>query len=202
MTPEVTKQQLDQLATDVAQHMTGAWRFQPLDYQHCSRVADNEGHQIDISARDGRLTISGIYPRARNVYDCLPYNRQRPHITVSRDKTPQQIAHDIARRFWPAYVELWAEARKRLDAMIEDHRKRWEAADRLKRAANAVNPKNTVQTGGDRDSLDGDAHVTNDYSAAGGHFRARVYGDGSVTMEIRSASIETAERIVAELVKR
>lgn len=77
---------------------------------------------FSASYGDKRIHVSGIYPRDCNnsyidvyIYDkearanekflkFYDYGKvQSPSITISKDKTPEQIANDITKRFMPAY---------------------------------------------------------------------------------------------------
>jgi hypothetical protein len=75
---------------------------------------DNYGHligsdQIKISAENGdyklkgRIQFSSCYPQPKSGYAEYDY-RDRIEITVSVDKTSEQIARDIQKRFLPAYL--------------------------------------------------------------------------------------------------
>ena len=86
---------------------------------------------------DKRIKVSGNYPRnADGTWPGTPYatSEERgshdrglditqygeisaPGITISPDKTPEQIARDIEKRFLPAYREY----KKRLQAVINAH---------------------------------------------------------------------------------
>lgn len=62
-------------------------------------------HRLFLSntwAGNGRLYISGSFPNGA----ALPYNTERPSITVAENKDANKIAADIKRRLLPAYVEL------------------------------------------------------------------------------------------------
>ena len=72
--------------------------------------AELKKNDIWIHVRNGdyqsrnKIAISGSYPR-----DChnqlSTYNMKHPSIGCSQDKTPEQIARDIQKRFMPDYIE-------------------------------------------------------------------------------------------------
>ena len=61
----------------------------------------------------GRLTISGIWPTDARGYPHTPQYPYGESITVSLDKSPEQIARDLTRRFLPAYLPLWEEQKRK-----------------------------------------------------------------------------------------
>lgn len=76
---------------------------------------DNYGHltssgQIKISAGNadyklkGRIQFSSCYPQSKNGYPQWSYG-DKIEITVSADKTPEQISRDIEKRFLPTYLK-------------------------------------------------------------------------------------------------
>jgi hypothetical protein len=67
-------------------------------------------NDITIRIRSGgwksedKIKVSGSYPHDCHSY-LSNYNLKNPSINCSQDKTPEQIAKDIQRRFLPDYLE-------------------------------------------------------------------------------------------------
>jgi hypothetical protein len=57
---------------------------------------------------EGKLCVSGNYPRDTDGRESAPYTSDRPRdIYISMGKRPDQIARDIERRLLPPYLEAW-----------------------------------------------------------------------------------------------
>ena len=69
----------------------------------------------------GRIRISGNFPRTEKgeYIDPYDYREKRHEITVSIDKSPEQIAGDIERRFLPRYRDLLARVIERVNKTNE-----------------------------------------------------------------------------------
>ncbi|MBN2003925.1 MAG: hypothetical protein JXA21_11265 [Anaerolineae bacterium] len=61
------------------------------------------------SAGNGRVEISGGYPHGHEPHSC----ENPPRISVSMTRPAAAVAADIARRFIPRYLELYAERQER-----------------------------------------------------------------------------------------
>lgn|SRR5262245_17219254 len=58
--------------------------------------------------RKTRITVHANYPKTDDGRELWPREGDRaPMITIAADKTPDQIARDIVRRFLPAYDTAW-----------------------------------------------------------------------------------------------
>ncbi len=114
------------LAAEVAKHLTG-WKVESDNGMQDNAVYLTDGvRQIRIGTgrnpNENRLSVqTWCWPKYMKRHD--QYNRQEtresisphmlrpqqesPSITVSGDKTPEQIAKDILRRFIPEYLRVW-----------------------------------------------------------------------------------------------
>lgn len=117
-------------------------------------------------AAKGRLGISGSFRNGLNQH--LPYDREKTEITVSKDKTPAQIAKDIERRLMPVYERVLARAGE-MKARCDEYEK--EKSRALERVREAM--------GGDADVRQGEVFGYKPYS-----FQAKYYGEGQIKFEI------------------
>lgn len=106
----------------------------------------------------GRYKIGAGYPRANDRYvaprDCLPYD-QRPRfkdadITVSAEKTAEQIAKDIQRRFIPRHKELWDLVKAEVDKIEAAATRRNEMREQVAKALGGTVRNDNVYVPSDR----------------------------------------------------
>jgi len=87
----------------------------------------DKDHQINLRFDNKRVEVSGTYPRGVNgkwitVYDEQGHEVPSPKITVSPDKSAEQMVIDIRRRFLPAYEKRmeYIKAQIQKDTQHED----------------------------------------------------------------------------------
>lgn len=125
--------QLQTLARMIAEHMEG-WTYQPAEtdaHTACISMPENNdktpGATIIMSFnwRDkARLYIRGEYPKHEGYeYPSPKHDTKRPDITVSINKTPEQIAKDISRRLLPQYLNEYEEGLGLVRIYTENSRK-------------------------------------------------------------------------------
>jgi len=99
------------LATAVADALGPGWCVETIDPTWPTRYLKcTDGVRIALGFRDGRIQVSGDWPRTSSGEACVPYFREgskRPDITIAADRSPAAVAREIARRFLPAYLPLW-----------------------------------------------------------------------------------------------
>lgn len=141
----------------------------------------------------GRLQVSGGYPQ----------NHGRPQvysITVARTRGATVIAREITRRLLPSYLKTLAE-------VIADIERDRQAAER--RAYNAGELAKLIPGATVRDDPRSGSYNTEvrwyDSGTTGrgyGELQLSYHGDGVSVLEIRSISVETAERILRALTQQ
>ena len=104
------KQQLDGELIEVVKHLPG-WQLDPKYDGHCwcAVLIDGTGRGIHVNATQakGRLGIGGMWPSDG---DRQQHRPDKPlHITIARNRPPEKIAAEIARRFLPWYTAAYAE---------------------------------------------------------------------------------------------
>lgn len=151
--------------------------------------AEKDDVQLYVSSskfEKWRVTISGGFPRTAKGEYIRPYKYdERPHeITVSGEKTPEQIAKDIENRFMPRYRELLANVKKQI-----------ESADNY-----MYTTKKTLRAlGRSVDEAEEDSkefHV----SFKGGYGHVKASGE-NVSINLTSLDVQTAKKILALLPK-
>lgn len=149
------------------------------------RKEDRFYESVSIRSENGRLNIYGWCPNAK---DGSRFRCEENKITVSQEKTAQQIAKDMARRFFPAY-------RQTLNEVVEQV-KEYEVfmdnqASCVKALAGVCGVKDI------RD--DGRGNLTGFYlynSLARGEVKV---SGGSVTIELRGITGDQAKAVLEAL---
>ncbi|MDH3478894.1 MAG: hypothetical protein OEO20_11375 [Gemmatimonadota bacterium] len=141
---------LPALASAIARASRLALRYERYEEevrnQWSARLTHADGRAVwmNTTRAKGRLHIDGLWPddpRGTCAFlprDILPRdempNQNRQHdfsITVSLTKTPEKIAADIARRFWPEYSRVFALMVTRAREIREEIDTRQQEAERL-----------------------------------------------------------------------
>jgi hypothetical protein len=108
------KRQLDAELAALLTFLPG-WQLDPAyaDHTWCAVLRDGTGKGIHVNSTQakGRLYLSGIWPCDSDRQQCTP--DKRLHITVARNRPPEKIAAEIARRFLPWYTAAYAEQAER-----------------------------------------------------------------------------------------
>ena len=108
------KRQLDAELAALLPFLPG-WQLDPAyaDHTWCAVLRDGTGKGIHVNSTQakGRLYLSGIWPCDGDRQQCTP--DKRLHITVARNRPPEKIAAEIARRFLPWYTAAYAEQAER-----------------------------------------------------------------------------------------
>jgi len=114
---ETAERRLAELASLVAKALSGGWKREKRDdcgelTHYRGLVHGDERVGLYLSYPFGRLNISGRLNQVRDSRGNNPCLRgeENPRITVSLDKTPEQIARDIERRVLPGYRDALAKA--------------------------------------------------------------------------------------------
>ena len=108
----MTKRSILSIARGIAIHLPGRWSL--IDFESegahpgfvpsVCRLENKEGHRIHLRLKEGRVYISGNYPR----YDNKQLHvKNDPRISVAATKKAAVIARDIMRRFLPDYITAY-----------------------------------------------------------------------------------------------
>ena len=115
-TRETAEDRLAEIAPLVARALGEGWAREKRDNveltHYMGLVHGDERVGLYVSYPYGRLSISGNLNHVRDSRGENPYLRgeENPKITVSLDKSPEQIARDIERRVLPGYRDVLAKA--------------------------------------------------------------------------------------------
>ena len=111
-------------ARAIAEHLDG-WSIQAPDEtnEHTANTrttlvkTEHDGHpdcpptfSLAYQDYEKRVSIRGDFPHLEYHNDSLPMEPKPPHVTISPTRAPKAAAADIARRFIPAYLDLWKKA--------------------------------------------------------------------------------------------
>jgi hypothetical protein len=96
----------------------------PDDWTVRCTGSNQAGEQISMQLYGDRITVNGRYPYSSrehytgDVYDPENNNNklERPEITISAGKTPEQMVRDIQRRFTPFHQRYHTLAKKKAEA--------------------------------------------------------------------------------------
>ena len=108
------------LAKAIAEHLPG-WRAETPALQldeyppHIVYIGREDGAGLAINAvrnQHGRIEVSGRYP-----HEAVP--QDRPSITLSTLRPPENLAREITRRFLSAYLAKYEEAQAQLISLRE-----------------------------------------------------------------------------------
>lgn len=152
---------------------------------------------VGYDAHHHRFEISGVYPQSRvdgsQFYPSQLYSPQvsSPSITVNADKSPEQIAKDIARRFLPDYRAVLArclEARDNHDSYIRN------SNSLAKELADILGEKPSGRSEAERQHIHLSSLKKNFY----GDFH--VSGD-SISVDLRSLNPDQARKLAAFIIK-
>ncbi len=198
MTKNDQTDQTHAYAQAVAKALGDGWTYNDADnrdvdgeWPRWAQIARTDGGGLHVSREwnTGRYLWSGEYPRDASGHDQTPYNAKRPSITVSPDKSPEQVARDITRRLVPDYLALLAQTRERIDR-----------ADAYANTArrNAVTLAKILDTVPGEHARQGDAAVR--------FHRGEFYGDvavngDSIRIDARSLTMAQAERVLRALME-
>src|SRR2546427_5070654 len=120
MTTELSHDALHTLGQAIAAALGHEWTLTPLP-EGCRwvelRHTEGYGFHLSNSWPQGRLTIAGVWPHSGTGESFAPWGH-RAKISVTPRKTGGQIAHDITRRFLPAYLPQWREHSARRDPRV------------------------------------------------------------------------------------
>lgn len=184
---------LEFAATAIAAALGNGWRLKSVDeWGHCVEFVDDKGHQIHINngtRNKGRYTISGGYPRDEHgssidyARSAAGYNVELPQITLDSTRSPEAIAKDIARRFLPAYLELYDKA-KGEQAKAHGY---YAAVQAMAKRLHAAAPGSRL-CGDKLDKVDL-------YRNTGGYFDAECYED-RVNLKLHGVPPDKAEAII------
>lgn len=135
-----------------------------------------------------RFNISGYYPRAKNGEYIRPndYNESLPSITVSSDKSVEQIVKDIKSRFMPSYEALLEKALAKIKS-ADDYE------DLTLASMKAIKGKSLSEDETQRKVL---------YLQGYDHISSIPVSGDSVKLELYSVPLETAKKILAILKKK
>jgi hypothetical protein len=182
MTAELSHTALHSLGQAIAAALGTAWTLTPLP-EGCRwvelRHTEGYGFHLHNSWPRGRPTITGVWPHSATGESFAPWGRPAK-ITVTPHKTGRQIAHDITRRFLPAYLPQWREQSAR-----RDQREAYE------QQTHAVGRRLALQVGAD---------YHEDRRCLYFHHGTITVSGDEVTFNIRSVTAPQAQRILAILV--
>ena len=108
----MSKNQFNKKMTEVAKILGLTWEGRTDTWNNSGHLTGENQVKIWVNSKEGSQKIS-----FGSCYPCKVLYRDRVEIGVSEDKTPEQIAKDIQRRFLPAYLVNLKEA----IAQIEVH---------------------------------------------------------------------------------
>lgn len=166
-------------ATGVAKFLEGKWT---LDSEKMTLNGPGE-RAIDFGLpwnNDSRIIISGCW--INDLSQHLPYKREKTEITVSKEKTHEQIARDITRRLLPDYERV-------LEKTIYFRAKHLEYQSQK----NAAMEKIKIAIGGDADIREGQIFGYEPYS-----FQAKYHSDGEISLEI-TLPVEKAVKLLEQI---
>lgn len=139
---------------------------------------------------EGRIHVSPAYPRTAKGEYVDPYEYKEKHfdgITISIDKTVEQIAKAITTRFMPTYQRLLAKAMERINSSNDYAQK--SVSNLVYIVGHDVDERATQENKETLNLFDGD-----------GWGVVKVHGD-SASLDLHSLPIETARKIVMLLEK-
>jgi len=103
-------------------------------------IVRDDGAKITLNScwNDGRWVVHGGWPNdptkggnQRAMLRDWLYSASIPEITVTRKKTPAQIAKDITRRFLPEYLPLYAQCLEKRDERVNRCDQKMDTARKL-----------------------------------------------------------------------
>jgi len=132
--------QIQALARMVAEHMAG-WTYQPaITNTRTAIISMSESNAKTPSASiamffthdDKRLFVIGRYLKYKDFeYPLIRYDKYRPSINVSANKTPEQIAKDISMGLLPQYLKEYEEGLRLVRKRTENDQKATSIASEL-----------------------------------------------------------------------
>jgi hypothetical protein len=154
-----------------------------------------DGASFYVEVEGSRYRVGGRYPRPEGGgSDYVPYGIERPGAAMTQSKAPDQIARDIARRFLPAYLSLYATCQAR---KAQDEAARADAAAVAGRLSTVLG----VRSREDRVNQPGDRHTFYLYTLPGSaHGTVEVSYGGSVKIEL-SGVPETMAVALCEVIR-
>src|SRR5262245_56273216 len=145
-----TETNIKDFAAKVAAHLAGDWRTDPVSRAEAEdkpyllthpriRRADGLSFSLKIEpwpkAAEGRIGISCDWPKNGKGESMTPrfsehseHGKTEPGITVAADKTAEQVAKEITRRFLSVYEPIWQRMKERADSIDSHRAKRLELA--------------------------------------------------------------------------
>ena len=189
-----TSEELYMLALHVAHALGFEWQYadeQP--YNHRRILVGPDGVSLNLAwvqSDNDRLRILGRWPkpvqRGNRLYDFHPHDR--PSITVAADKSPNQIAGDIRRRFLPKYLPLWQEAVEAREAKLAEIEKLDSMLTLLMETPNVRKDRNE------------DGVRFGEYKTVYGD--AEVHSGGTVSLKIHNLPFEVACEVLKRILLR
>jgi hypothetical protein len=188
----------------IAAALNGIWEAKQkgsdrhtVDNDEWHRIVAPNGAAIHLyfpaSGKDkNRISISGVWPHRKAHTQVVPsalYPQQEaPSITVSADKTPEQIAGDIEKRFLPVYLPMWEACYQRGQELNAAEDKELSAKEEItavldcKLSDREREPGNRI---GRYSSLPGSMYIQDIY-----------VGTGTVSLDIRSIPHDLAIKVL------
>jgi hypothetical protein len=202
MTPE-QRQQIEAVvvALNAVDGAGGPWAIEDRDSEWGGgrwlivRRPDGASFYVERAGQDAKYAVGGRYPRPEGGgSDYVPYGIARPTAAMTQSKTPVQIARDIARRFLPAYLSLYATCQAR---KAQDEAARADAAAVAGRLSTVLG----VRSREDRVNQPGDRHTFFLYTLPGSaHGTVEVSYGGSVKIEL-SGVAEAMATALCEVIR-
>lgn len=167
------------------------WRRRQLSHEDGRRLT----FYAEQNGKGTRIGVSGSWPQTGSGSQLTPRYCLRDseiadkttEITVSGEKTPEQIARDVARRLLPDYSELFGKLRD-VARQRDDHRAQVIAT--ANRIADALGARRV-----DEDRLPGEVSSLTIHPGKLNVYEVRVYGD-SASVEISSLPVSQVLALV------
>jgi hypothetical protein len=133
------------LAQDIAAHLSDGWVAQPREaHWIVAIVRQSDEATIYLERNSGRLAVLGGFPTPEDGCSFVQADK-RPKITVAEGRSAKAIAEDIARRFLPVYLPLYARAVVLRDEHRQAEARRQEELHLLAEAAGGTIMHNGVR---------------------------------------------------------
>jgi len=154
-----------------------------------------------------RTNVDGGYPRSTDENgrdrdygkEAKRYDEALPGISISASKSPKAAAADIARRFLPAYLELYKRACERKAAInayiVSQHGLLDRLAAKCPNVGRAIKASDACKRGWNFS----DPHIELGSLAIGWYGSAKVFGDGTTHIELRGIPEGVTAMILAAL---
>jgi hypothetical protein len=161
-------------------------------------LVDATGRRIVMEPNKGKLHIWGHWPLPGADNRSLTPRDVRedsPAVNVSKEKTPEQIARDISRRFLPEYIRIWDK--------LAAHKAEGEAYDN-RRAANwqRITDSGLVIPHRREDAQSAEVRIKGNnggFNYDAGYGDIAMSSEDGVTLKLQSLPIDTALRVLRAL---